>query len=281
MSRVEDRTEGSGGASAPSVVSGSGGTSATGYRLIATPEARPALTEWLRQSGTLSAAAGAQPRVSTLRGRGTVPVVPAPPGPWPAEMRWVVRHYHRGGAVASLLGDRYPRGPVPRPVREFEAIRAAGALGIPTVRAVGAVVYPAGLFYRGDLVTEWVPDSVDLADVLFGTSSPGGFTPAATMGAAGRLVRLMHENGLMHPDLNIKNVLIAPGKEGPRALIVDLDRARLRSRALSTRARERGRARFRRSLRKWQKRIGGGGPGDVPVPEWMDAFDRGYEAPPR
>lgn len=246
-----------------------------GTRLIARPEARSALEGWLATHPTLVAAAAAHPAAETLEGRGRVHVVPAPSGQWRDGTRWVVRHYHRGGAIASVLGDRYVRTPFPRPVREYDLSRRLGDLGIPTARAVGAAVYPAGVIYRGDLVTEWVAGSRDLAAVLFGAAAdPMDGAPA--MEAAGRLVRRLHDSGVIHPDLNIKNILIAPGDEGPRAVAVDLDRARIRRRALSGRARRGMVARFERSLRKWESRAGA-----ASVPGWLEAFDRGYRAPSR
>ncbi len=252
-------------------------------RLLARPDARGALEGWLATHSTLAAAAAAHPAAEPLRGRGRVHVVPAPPGPWREGTRWVVRHYHRGGAVAALLGDRYLRGPVARPAREYEVSRRLGELGIPTAPAIGAAVYIGLLFYRGDLVTEWVAGSRDLAAILFGAAQlddAGGTADprdaGTAMEAAGRLVRQLHEGRVIHPDLNIKNILIAPTTSGPIGVVLDLDRARLQRRALSDRARRRMVDRFKRSLRKWEGRAG-----SAPLAEWVEAFDRGYAAPPR
>ncbi len=258
-------------------------------RLIARDDARDALASWLREFGSLSGAAAAHPEAETLRGRGRVHVVPSPVT---AGERWVVRHYHRGGAVATVLGDRYLRLGPPRPEREYRVGRALERLGVPTPPHVGAAWYAAGPFRRGDLVTGYVPGSHDLAAVLFpgrsleGEGSPagpaaGGATAgtgtgdveldaegtgapdppvdrAAAMEAAGRLLRTLHEHGVSHPDLNLKNVLITePARPGgmPRALVLDLDRARIRRR-LGERARRRMIERFWRSARKWETRTG-------------------------
>lgn len=240
-------------------------------RIEARPEARGALEGWLRDHDTLMEAATSQPRAETLQGRGPVSVVPAAVG----EGRWVVRHYHRGGAVASLLGDRYLRLGTPRPVREFRLGRAMEERGIPTPTHVAGAVYAAGPWYRGDLVTRLVPGARDLAAVLFpGRALDGGVVPAPAwpagagpspdpvpaMRAAGSLVRLLHDRGVVHRDLNLKNVLIAPGEPGResepvRALVLDLDRALLRDR-VSKRARQRMLDRFWRSARKWESRTG-------------------------
>ncbi|MEJ2504052.1 MAG: lipopolysaccharide kinase InaA family protein, partial [Gemmatimonadota bacterium] len=96
-------------------------------QLHADDGARAALEGWIRRHGTLEAAAAADPGAEILQGRGEVMVVPAPDG----DGRWVVRHYHRGGAVAGLLGDRYLRAGTPRPVRELRVGRRIRDLGVP------------------------------------------------------------------------------------------------------------------------------------------------------
>lgn len=161
-----------------------------------------------------------------LRGRGPVPVVDGPGG------RWAVRHYHRGGAVAPLLGDRYLRGGTPRPAVEARWSREAIRRGIPTPRVVAGAVYPAGVFYRADLVTEYVPDSRDLAAVLFGegqTGPEGGpaIGPEEALDLAGRLLVHAAERGLYHPDLNARNILLARSEGALQPWLVDLDRCRV------------------------------------------------------
>lgn len=255
------------------------------------PDAEPVLRQWLAEAGTLATYAGAHPSAEALHGRGTVFAIPSP---LPGGGQWVVRHYHRGGALASLLGDRYLRVGTPRPVREYALGRALAERGVPTPRMVGAAVYPAGAFYRGDLVTERVEGARDLAAILFGAAAlppvPGfasdsgsverarlashepadaggvgaeaagragggeGAVREAAMGAAGRLIRRAHDGGLVHPDLNLKNILVTAGPE-PEAVLLDLDRGRLAG-EVSDRARRRMLNRFWRSARKWERRTG-------------------------
>lgn len=225
--------------------------------LIARPDARPRLEQWLRHWGTLDRAAAAQEGVQPLQGRGRVWRVPE--ASVPGGTGWVVRHYRRGGSVAAVLGDRYLRVGTPRPFLEHAASQALAEVGVPTPRVVGAAVYPAGLFYRGDLVTEWVPGSRDLADVLFG-DDPGEATTA--MRATGRLLRLAHDRGMVHPDLNLKNILIVQRDHDAEAMVLDLDRARVRRRTggepvpVGGRSRRRMIERFWRSCRKWERKRG-------------------------
>ena len=257
---------------------------------------------WLRDHGTLEAAAASHPEAEPLTGRGRVYSVPAPApsrdgaresGSSGARSsgggeRWVVRHYHRGGAIAPILGDRYLRLGTPRPLQELEVGWEVEARGIPTPEHLAAAVYPSGIWYRGDLVTRHVPDSRDLAAVLFpgrslgsrplarSGSRPDGTArradPLASVEATGRLFRTLHDGGLDHPDLNLKNVLISGTGTGVQALVLDLDGARLGD-GVGDAARRRMISRFWRSARKWQRATG------IPLaPELEAAFQTGYEA---
>jgi diguanylate cyclase (GGDEF)-like protein/PAS domain S-box-containing protein len=243
-----------------------------GVLLMAGPGFEDPLREWLDRHGTLMAAAEAHPDGRPLAGRGRVVVVPAP-GSADGE-RWVVRHYHRGGAVARFLGDRYLRAGRLRPFHELRALERLRALGVPTPEPVAAGVYLHGLFYRGDLVTRWVPGSIDLAGCLFPTTaSEPPLPPPAALRAAGRLVRLLHDHGVLHPDLNLKNILLVPApapSAEPDALILDLDRAVIR-RGATRRARRAMLDRFWRSARKWERRTGH----DLD-PTLQAAFQQGY-----
>jgi hypothetical protein len=276
--------------------------------LLACPGRESALRDWLERHGTLMAAAEAHAGAVALEGRGRVAVVPSPESAAassalaaaasPSVERWVVRHYHRGGAVAGRLGDRYLRVGIPRPFRELRMLEAVRALGVPAPEPVGAAVHAAGPFYRGDLATRWVPGSMDLATLLFGAAGTSGAVGLsegkrghdddscrAAMEAAGRLVRILHDRGVDHPDLNLKNILLASpgsirgadvsdgGDAELRALVLDLDRARLYDGPVGARARRRMLDRLWRSARKWERRTGR----LLPLP-LRRAFETGYEA---
>jgi 3-deoxy-D-manno-octulosonic acid kinase len=239
------------------------------YELRARPEAEPVLAGWIASAGTLAAFARASPDSSTLVGRGAVHVLPSP---LTDGAEWVVRPYRRGGALARALGDRYLRAGEPRPFREYDLALELAARGVSTAPAVGAAVYPSGAVYQGELVTERVPGAVDLAALLFGPDAPSvAASREEAMAAAGRLVRVAHDAGLRHPDLNLKNLLVlaAPGG-GTEAVIIDLDRGRLGSRVPDP-VRRRMLARFWRSAAKWERRTGN------PLPDTVrSSFQDGY-----
>jgi 3-deoxy-D-manno-octulosonic acid kinase len=215
-----------------------------------------AAADWLRSvlegGSTLYGWAAAHPEALKMRGRGPVFAVPAPaPGPDSRE-RWVVRHYRRGGWMAPLLEDRYlAAGGAPRPEREARAAASVRARGIPTPAVVAGATYPAGAFYRSDLVTELIPEAADLADILF--SPYDGPTPRLdALRASGRLVRRLELAGVHHPDLNAKNIVIARREKNVEAHMVDLDRCRVRVRGVAAPAFPM-RRRLARSLSKLER----------------------------
>lgn len=212
--------------------------------------ASAALTRW----GTLDRASARADDALSLEGRGEARAVPAPDGG-----RWVVRRYHRGGAVAPLLGDRHLRRGVPRPWVETRASESARDRGIPTPRVVAGAVYPTGLFYRADLVTEYLPDTVDLAALLFGEAPSESFKGArlrtASLRAAGALAAKLADAGILHRDLNAKNLLVhSDAGRGPTLYVLDLDRARVRPPGTADPGRMG--SRLERSLRKFEQSSG-------------------------
>ena len=190
--------------------------------------ARPDALAWARTAlgrhGSLHTAALADAALR-LQGRGPIPVMLNPAGEGPP---WAVRHYQRGGGM-RILDDRFLRFGRPRSLRELESSARAGEMGITTPRVVAAAVYMAGLFYRADLVTEFVTDARELADVLLGTQDRS--VPPAdadvrsrALTCTTRLVARMAEYGIRHPDLNARNVLLAQSSHGMEAILLDLDR---------------------------------------------------------
>jgi 3-deoxy-D-manno-octulosonic acid kinase len=172
-----------------------------------------------------------------------------------------VRHYQRGGAIARLLGDRYVRLGKTRPLLELHASERARARGVRTPRVTAIAILNRGLFYRADIATENVADSSDLAEITFGRAPSAARVdvaqvPAAAVVeawfAAGTLVRDAARAGVVHPDLNLKNILIA-GRSPPRAWLIDLDGCRIRDTDSSGRDLDRMLSRFDRSRRKFER----------------------------
>lgn len=233
-----------------------------GARVLARPEARMWVEAALETHGTLYRAAARSRSALRMQGRGPVYAIPARRDEVEAALdvdagRWAVRHYRRGGAVARLLGDLYLRTGDPRPFRELRASEAVRDRRIPTPRVVAAAVYRAGpFFYRGDLVTRYVPDTVLLADVLFDPDRrgvSGTVDRREALAETGALIRRMARAGVHHPDLNARNVLLEWSGGAPDAYVIDLDRCRLAEGPLPDAA-EAMHERLLRSIRKLEKK---------------------------
>ena len=212
------------------------GVGAVGARGFARPETAEWVEDALSRWGTLERAGRHASDGEAREGRGTVWVVPGPT----EGGRVAIRRYLRGGWMAGVLHDRYLRRGRSRAHMEALASDAARERGIPTPRVEAGVLYPTGaLWYRADLMTAYVPDSVDLARFLFEREAPDPDCPpdeahrAGALAEAGRLARRLAEAGIYHPDLNAKNFLVTAGPEGPAVQVLDLDRARVTTRAIT------------------------------------------------
>ncbi len=188
--------------------------------------------------------------------------------------------------MAALLVDRYLAVGELRPYREVAAASRLRELGIPTPAVVAGAIHRTGFFYRADLVTELVPDSADLAEVVFGsrgaeaasgaedarTTSGSSDGAESALRAAGGLVARMGRAGVEHIDLNAKNILLASSDRGPRAYVVDLDRCRVEASG-TTAGPAPMRRRLERSLRKFENSTGR----TLSTSEWA-ALRHGVEA---
>lgn len=209
-------------------VPGFEGVRVSGALLVARPAAMPWAREALRQYRSLHAA-GLSNATLTLAGRGPIPVY-NPPG---HSSPWAIRRYRRGGGL-RFMGDRFVRLGCPRSLRELEASARVRALGIQTPTVMAAAVYPEGPFYRADIVTEYIDDARELADLLLGTADL--VVPAAAdvrvqaLQATSQLVAHMAERGVVHPDLNARNILLRQTSQGMEAILLDLDRCAISDR---------------------------------------------------
>ncbi|HSK21492.1 MAG TPA: lipopolysaccharide kinase InaA family protein [Longimicrobiales bacterium] len=222
-----------------------------GALIVALPSVMADVLSHVRQHGTLYDAAAARPDAESFTGRGAAWRMTTPHGDW------LVRHYRRGGAIARVLHDEYLRAGEPRPLRELHASIIARARGVDTPEIVAAIAYLAGPLYRADLATRFVAGSRDLATVTFGSDDDlRAADIAAAWHAAGRLLRVAFAAGIEHADLNLRNILIADAAGAPRALLLDLDRAVIHERAVTTAVRSGMLARLHRSRRKLEQAAG-------------------------
>ena len=222
-----------------------------GALVVALPSVMGEVVSLVHEHGTLYAAAAARPDAQSFTGRGAAYRMTL------AGEDCVVRHYRRGGAVARVLYDEYVRAGEPRPLRELHASIAARSRGVDTPEVTAAVAYLAGPLYRADLATRFIGGSRDLAAVTFeADDAENDAGRSAAWHAAGALLRRAFAAGVEHADLNLRNILIAGPADAPQALLLDLDRAAVRNRAVSGAARSAMLARLHRSRSKLERLTG-------------------------
>jgi len=210
---------------------------------------------------SLYAWAAAQPDRTAFTGRGEAYAVTL------GGLGAVVRHARRGGLLGPLLGDRYLGAP--RFHRELAWSRRLADAGIPTPAFLAGVWRRSGAVHRADVATARIAGS-DLATVVFGDDPPTGDARTGILRAVGRLVRRLHAAGFVHPDLQLRNVLVTGAP--PEVWLLDVDSCRA---AAGAGDRRRNLRRFYRSWEKWNRLRGPRLTG-----EDRAAFESGYgEAP--
>lgn len=163
--------------------------------------------------------------------------------------QWVLRHYHRGGALARVLGDRYLWTGLgrSRPWREFALTAQMYAQGLPVPRPLTAALWRTGPVYRADLVTQRIPEARPLDALLQqGRLENRGWQDV------GRCIRRFHDAGYCHADLNSRNILIDAVQ---KVWLLDWDRGRRRRagvwREANLRRLHRDLAKGRRKYQQW------------------------------
>lgn len=131
--------------------------------------------------------------------------------------RVFVRRATRGGLIGAVLGGLYTA--VRRPLRELRAATAArsAGVGVPEPLAV-RVTRVGGCFYRFTVITREVENAEDL---LTFASAPSTSRKREVIGRVADEMRRLHDSGVYHADLTMKNILLS----GNSVFIIDLDKA--------------------------------------------------------
>ena len=177
---------------------------------------KPILTLWQKTAPgrRLGEATRRHPQAQHHAGRAAVHSAP-----FPGADRLVVRPCVHGGFWGRLTRDLYP-SPA-RVLREIRASEHLEKIKIPTPRIEAVILYPAGPFYRFEVVTRQIPESQDLVQALAGRPSPAVRT--RLFSAVRKLLSQLHRHGIRHPDLNARNILLAPSRSGWTAYLLDVD----------------------------------------------------------
>ncbi len=207
----------------------------------------PVFQEALRD-GTLYNYAALQSESEPLAGRGPAYAIQLPG----TSVRAVVRRSRHGGLLARVRGDVFfgdTRAP-----RELGTSLRLRRLGIPTPEIIAYATYGvAPLARRADVVSVAIPDGRDLAELLVASPPLTAARKHTLLDATALLLDSLTAAGARHPDLNLKNIFIAPDKDGlPEAIVLDVDRVWF-DRPGSVRVTDANLRRLERSARKWQR----------------------------
>jgi tRNA A-37 threonylcarbamoyl transferase component Bud32 len=161
----------------------------------------------------------------------------------------LIRSYYHGGLFRGLTGDVFFSWP-PRPFRELGITEELRRRGVPTVEVYAALVEPIwGPFYRGRLITRELRGAQD-----FWAACQSGFMreagPESCLRAVARSIRALHDQGVYHGDLNLKNILVRLEPKGVGGYIIDFDKAKLVLGSLPPELAKRNLNRLLRSVRK-------------------------------
>lgn len=191
-------------------------------------------------------------------GRGRAMLLDTPFGPA------VLKQYLRGGWAARLSRDRYVFSGYQRsrPMQEFRMLELLSGAGLPVPEPLAAICVRDGASYSGWLMTRRIEDVEPLADQV----AENRCDPAVWR-ETGACIRRFHDFGLVHSDLNARNILV--GKD-QAVFLIDFDRSRIRKG--DERSYKANLERLRRSLEKFRPESD---PGDLDS-GWMSLM-AGYE----
>ncbi len=160
---------------------------------------------------------------------------------------WVLKHYYRGGAVASVLKDQYLGFDIEksRAFREWRLLKKMRQLALPVPDAVAAHVEKRLFYYRADLITVKIENSKTLADVLEKNT-----IDAVQWEKIGACIRLFHQHDIYHADLNARNILLT---ETGDVYLIDFDNSYVR--VNSNTWKMANLSRLKRSLLKFRKNV--------------------------
>ena len=140
---------------------------------------------------------------------------------------YIVREYWHGGMVGKIFKDFFCDGM--RPVRELSVCEAASRGGIKTTEIIAIIKSKVfGPFYKFRLVTKEITESIDLIELLLDSGKNQLFEQKKQIiNELAKAVNDMHNVGIYHADLHLKNILVKsdPGG-GVHVYIIDLDKSK-------------------------------------------------------
>jgi tRNA A-37 threonylcarbamoyl transferase component Bud32 len=194
---------------------------------------------------------------TTYKGRGLLPTVPIKEG---GSKRMVAKQSLRGGLLRFINRDLFWQGN--RPFKEMLVNTQILSKGIKTTEILAAAKFKVlGPLYRTFLFSKEISECKNLSDLFneLKQKSPRERLKEKkeVIKAVARSIFAMHNQGIYHSDLNLKNILICQNDAAaePEVHIIDFDKARLKE-SLSPKEKTDNLFRFNRSLEKYKLQAG-------------------------
>jgi tRNA A-37 threonylcarbamoyl transferase component Bud32 len=140
---------------------------------------------------------------------------------------FVVRDYWHGGLFGKILRDIF--WDRLRPLRELSICEAAGKSGIKTSEVIAIVKNRIlGPIYKCQLVSKEITGAIDLMELLLNPEKNKLVVrKRQIINKVAKAVKEMHDAGIYHADLHLKNILVQSAPGGKDIVyIIDLDKSR-------------------------------------------------------
>jgi len=134
----------------------------------------------------------------------------------------VLKHYFRGGMVASFIKDQYFGFDIEktRSFKEWRLLKDMQKLGLPVPDAIAAHVKKSLFYYQADLITQKIENTKTLTDVLIEKDLSGEQWKEIAY-----CIKKFHDNNIFHADLNARNILLT---ETGEVYLIDFDNSDFR-----------------------------------------------------
>lgn len=138
------------------------------------------------------------------------------------DQRIVVRQCRRGGVPALFVRDLY-FGFHPRPFAELAQTERLRHAGVPVAEIYAAVVrWLLPGCYQGWVISKFIDDTETLW--TWAQRDPSASAKREVLRGVALAVRRLHAAGVVHPDLNLNNILVRAIAGAPQVWLLDFDR---------------------------------------------------------
>lgn len=140
--------------------------------------------------------------------------------------RLIIRDYKHGGLLGKLFDDIFCNGN--RPFKELHLHEIAFQRGVPSAEAIAVVKRKLwGWFYKASFISKEISGAIDVVQFLKESSFEDiQKSKRPAISAIAKLIRKMHDAGIYHADLHLKNILLKKaGNKEFSVYIIDFDKS--------------------------------------------------------